>query len=215
MTDPNAAKFIFKQGDRCLELQNFEAAIALFDDAVKLIPDDAEGRHQDAIADYDKAIKFNSNYYKAWSNRANAQFNLGHFRRAIACYDKALSIQPDDPEVWYNRGCTLMAEGRIQDAICASLRQRQGRTQQRFAIASYDKAIDINPKHVPSWMNRGKSLSNQGHQKEALACYEKAIEIQPNESHDWNNRGLVLRRMGRFKEAVASYEQAVKCMHEN
>lgn len=42
MTDPNAAKFIFQHGLRCLEARDFEAAAALFDDAVKLTPDHAE-----------------------------------------------------------------------------------------------------------------------------------------------------------------------------
>ena len=97
MTDPNAAKFIFQQGVRCLESQDFEAAIALFDDAVKLMPDDAD----------------------AWACRG---LTLGHLKRyaeSIESFERAAQLNPKDVRIWLNRGIALSEWGKQEEAIAS------------------------------------------------------------------------------------------------
>ncbi|MHC5672858.1 tetratricopeptide repeat protein, partial [Nostoc sp.] len=73
------------------------------------------------------------------------------------------------------------------------------------AVASYDKAIQIEPDDHTTWYNRGIALRNLGRHEEAVASYDKAIQIEPDDHTTWYNRGIALRNLGRHEEAVASY----------
>lgn len=45
------------------------------------------------------------------------------------------------------------------------------------AIASYDKALQIDPTHADAWFNKGLSLKKIGKTKEASQCIEKSIDL--------------------------------------
>lgn len=45
------------------------------------------------------------------------------------------------------------------------------------AIASYDKALQIDPSHADAWFNKGMSLKKMGNAKEAQQCIEKSIDL--------------------------------------
>ena len=47
------------------------------------------------------------------------------------------------------------------------------------AIATYDKAIEIDPQYADAWNNKGSALGCLGKYEEAIAAYDKAIEIDP------------------------------------
>ncbi|MEM6503611.1 MAG: tetratricopeptide repeat protein, partial [Cyanobacteria bacterium P01_C01_bin.89] len=48
------------------------------------------------------------------------------------------------------------------------------------AIASYDRAIELNPNDAIAYNNRGLALSDQGELEAAIASYDRAIELNPN-----------------------------------
>jgi tetratricopeptide (TPR) repeat protein len=77
------------------------------------------------------------------------------------------------------------------------------------AVASYDRAIAINPDYVDAWHNRGNALFRLNRKKEAVASYDKAIAINPDYVDAWNNRGVALHDLRRYEEAVASYDKAI------
>jgi tetratricopeptide (TPR) repeat protein len=49
--------------------------------------------------------------------------------------------------------------------------------QNEEAIASYDKALQIDPGHADAWFNKGMSLKKTGQIKESLQCIEKSIDL--------------------------------------
>ena len=96
------------------------------------------GRHEEAIASYDKAVEFKRDYHEAWSNRGISLDDLDRYEEAIASYDKAIKFKPDFHEAWSGRGISLNNLGRNEEAI-----------------ASYDKAIEFRPDLHGAWYNRG------------------------------------------------------------
>jgi tetratricopeptide (TPR) repeat protein len=48
----------------------------------------------------------------------------------------------------------------------------------RAALANYDKAIELNPRHADAYVQKGISLQNDGQNNEALTAYNRAIEPQ-------------------------------------
>jgi tetratricopeptide (TPR) repeat protein len=69
----------------------------------------ADHRYEEAIASYDKALEVKPDDHQAWYNRGNALSALGRKEEAIASYDKALEVKPDYHQAWYNRGGALDA----------------------------------------------------------------------------------------------------------
>ena len=84
------------------------------------------------------------------------------------------------------------------------------------AIASYDRALQINPTDSESWNFRGVALRCLGRNEEAIASYDRALEINPDDSHVWFSRGILLSDdLGRYEEAIVSYDNALKVESEN
>ena len=63
----------------------------------------ALGRHEEAIADYDEALRIDPQLAAACYNRGNAKGVLGRHEEAIADYDEALRIDPQLAAAYYNR----------------------------------------------------------------------------------------------------------------
>ena len=72
------------------------------------------------------------------------------------------------------------------------------------AVASFDKALDINPNNNRAWSKRGIALHNLGKFEEAVASFDKALAINPNNNIARINRGLALWELGKHEEALAS-----------
>lgn len=47
------------------------------------------------------------------------------------------------------------------------------------AIKFYDKALEIDPKFLCAWVNKGMALSRLGRYQEAISAFDQAIEINP------------------------------------
>ncbi|MCZ7355412.1 MAG: tetratricopeptide repeat protein [Candidatus Methanoperedens sp.] len=71
------------------------------------------------------------------------------------------------------------------------------------ALATYDKAIEINPKDEKAWVDKGSALDDLGREEEALVCYDKAIEINPKDARVWSLKSWALDDLGRDEEAEA------------
>ena len=66
-------------------------------------------RHEEAIADYDEAIRLKPDYAQAYYNRGNAKGRLERHEEAIADYDEAIRLKPDHAQAYYNRGAAKAA----------------------------------------------------------------------------------------------------------
>ncbi|MEH2230930.1 MAG: tetratricopeptide repeat protein, partial [Nostoc sp.] len=155
--DNQKPPLLFELGSLLFAAKEYNAAIASYDQALKIKPDyhyawdrkgDALyklGRNEEAIASYDQALKFKPDLHEAWYNRGYALDDLERFEEAIASYDQALKFKPDLHEAWYNRGIAL---GKLE----------------RFekAIASYDQALKFKPDLHEAWYNRGIALGKLG-----------------------------------------------------
>ena len=77
------------------------------------------------------------------------------------------------------------------------------------AIASWDKALELNPKAPEIWHNRGSALANLKKYEEAIASFDRAVELKPDDSQAWSDRGTVLYIIQRWEDALASWDRAV------
>ncbi len=129
-SDPNRqAQLLFELGLLFLAEQDYRNAVASYDHALTIKPDDhqawnnrgyalsALGRTEEAITSYDHALTIKPDDHQAWNNRGYALDDLGRTEEAITSYDHALTLKPDKHEAWNNRGIALSALGRYEEAI--------------------------------------------------------------------------------------------------
>ena len=78
-----------------------------------------------------------------------------------------------------------------------------------LALASYDRALGVQPGHADALYNRGNALKALGRFDEALAAYDQALIARPDHADALNNRGVALQALKRLDDALASHERAL------
>lgn len=96
---------------------------------LKINPDDPEalkargnvlmalGRHEEAIAVYDRAINRQPDNPSLWCCLASALVKLKRYREAISCFDRAIHLKPESHVPWYWRGRILVELKQYQEAL--------------------------------------------------------------------------------------------------
>ncbi len=79
----------------------------------------AQGRPDEALPAYRRAVELRPGYAEVCSNLGNALLALGRFEEAAAAYRQAIELRPDLPEVYANLGGALQAQGKLDDAVTA------------------------------------------------------------------------------------------------
>lgn len=74
-------------------------------------------QYEKAIAAYDKAIKIRPNQYELWDKRGRLLLILNRYEEAIASCDRAIQIEPDYALAWYNKACCYIKQNSVDLAI--------------------------------------------------------------------------------------------------
>ncbi|MEH1768995.1 MAG: CHAT domain-containing protein, partial [Nostoc sp.] len=193
----------YNRGITLDKLGRFEEAIASYDRAIEIKPDDDLawynrgvvldnlGRFEEAIASYDRAIEIKPDNDSAWINRGSTLDKLGRFEEASASYDRAIEIKPDNDSAWYNRGITLDKLGRFEEAI-----------------ASFDNALKFKPDfHLP-WISRGIAAGEATRERTNFSfTLTLPNAAAPNLALKFSNSDLNKRG---YEGKLASYEEGLK-----
>ncbi|MGF1590273.1 MAG: tetratricopeptide repeat protein [Pleurocapsa sp.] len=83
------------------------------------------------------------------------------------------------------------------------------------AIASWEKALNLNPNLSEAWHNRGSALGRLGNYEAAIDSFQNALTIDPHNYQAWNDRAHALYQLQNWPEAVDSWSNAIKIMPGN
>jgi Flp pilus assembly protein TadD len=115
--------------------------------------------------------------------------------------EKLLEIDPSSLELienWFNLGLKQVSAGEFEQAI-----------------ASWEKALKINPNLSEAWHNRGSALGRLGKYEEAVESFQSALVIDPDNYQAWNDRAHALYQLQNWTEAINSWNNAIKIMPGN
>jgi tetratricopeptide (TPR) repeat protein len=149
--------------------------------------------HEEALASFDKYIKFDSDDALAWYFRSATLFMLDRFDEALTSSEIAIKLNPNDDTFWL-----------IQGIINLKLQYFEQ------ALSSLEKAIKLNPNRAENWWAIGVLLSYMKGYKEAVSLFEKSIEFNPDYGPAWTTRGFVLGYLRFYQEALVSFDKAIE-----
>jgi len=81
--------------------------------------------------------------------------------------------------------------------------------KRKDAIASFEKAVELNPQSSYARNNLGLALIYNKRYEEAVDSLEQAVELEPVEGYMWNNLGMAYEQLDRLDDARDAYEKAV------
>ena len=188
------------------------------------------GKHDEALAFYDRAIEEDPACIHAYSNKGVVLFITGKHDEALAPLERAAELvaaaAPDKNHamVHTNLAGVLDALGRRSEAIgrldmaldCLnkSGSDDQGRKMvaHMFEVLGEDAKAEACLMSGPAWRHhkKGMQLANMGRDEEAAACFDRAIREDPSLAEAHYSKGTVMRHLGRFDEALACFRQAAK-----
>jgi tetratricopeptide (TPR) repeat protein len=77
------------------------------------------------------------------------------------------------------------------------------------AIASFDKALEINPRYADAYYNRGFAYAiGKGQYDRAISDFNKAIEINPRCAEAYGARGIAYNAIGQLDKACSDWKRA-------
>jgi len=184
-------------------------------------------KHQQAVAEFQKAIQINPNYAIAYSSLGLVYFYIGQNQQAITELQKAIDIKPtkitwrNDIGIVYNAlGQNQQAVAELQNAIridsnCAMSYASLGYVyffmgQADQAIAEINKAIKINP-HVSNTYNILSMIYHfLGQYQKAITYNKKAIQVNPGDGAAYAGLGLNYLYLSQFKEAIPHFQRSIQ-----
>jgi tetratricopeptide (TPR) repeat protein len=130
------------------------------------------------------------------------------YRRGLDTHEKLVAGFPRRDPLYQRRLASNY------DAL-ADLLQGDGRTAQaeqiyRRAIEFYSKAIEVDPKFVPAWINRGRFYRDHHQYDKSLADLNQAITLDARNVEAWHRRGDTYASLRQYDKAVADYSKVVE-----
>jgi tetratricopeptide (TPR) repeat protein len=77
------------------------------------------------------------------------------------------------------------------------------------ALACFDRAIQLNPHHAETYINRGFVLQSLQRFAEAESSFDHALTLKPDNADAFISLGIALQESGQLQRAIASYDQAL------
>ena len=152
-----------------------------------------QGKLDEAVACYRRALELKPDFAEAHNNLGVALKDQGKLDEAVACYRRALELKPDFAEAHNNLGNALKDQGKLDEAV-----------------ACYRRALELKPDYAEAHNNLGMALKDQGKLDEAIACYRRALELKPDFAEAHGNLGSALEEMGDLQGAEDSFRAALR-----
>jgi tetratricopeptide (TPR) repeat protein len=151
-----------------------------------------KGRHEEALALLDRALKMPSNSdltARLWIQRSRVLQDLGRLDEALEAADRAIAAAPEFAPAWDQRATNLAALHRDAEALDA-----------------VERAIVLDPIYADGWLRKAGLLSRLGRHTEAVTALDDALRAGPRsvveQAGILTDKGRALIAARRYREAV-------------
>ena len=222
----NLYSVYLNNGNELINNKKYNEAITLLQDGLNIFPDKPEilnalgiaysgiGRYEEALKQYELAIRINPWFTIAKNNIASCYNNLGvqyaksgHWEEATKAYKKASEIAPEieGPKknisaLYWNQALQFVNSG--NDSL---------------AVKTYLEFLKLEPNSKDGYNNLGAAYSRLGDNKSAVNAMEHALQIDPNSKDIKSNliishqrRGIELLEAKSYNDALREFSRALE-----
>jgi predicted O-linked N-acetylglucosamine transferase (SPINDLY family) len=152
----------------------------------------AQGRHEEAVAEFRAVLVLEPNLAEAHHQLGNALKSLHRYAEAVASLRAAALLAPQSGAVWLNLGVGCLELSRLDEAV-----------------ACFRRAIRLEPTRPEAHNILGHALLAKGRCTAAKHCLEEALRLRPGYPAAHDNLGRVLKTQGLAAQALAHHRAAL------
>lgn len=153
----------------------------------------SEGKIEQAIECFSRAIQLNPDNGEAFFHRGIACIQLNQIKKALHDYRTALVLNPGSDKIHYN---IALVNYRLNDY--------------NEALKHFSQAVEINPKFEEAFYNRGLVNLKKKNQDAALADFSQAIRLNPSDEDAYYNRGNIRFAKKEFQASSADFSRVIE-----
>lgn len=177
------------------------------------------GRDQQALSDYEEALRLNGNNVSACMGKGIALNNLGQCELALTWFDRALEISPDNPDVLSNRAIAYFQAGQREKSLedfrnALALERKSGIYAARarcFLLAGnpaeawYDirEALHFEPDAPELLELAGEIEWERGNLAAGMEYFTKVLQKDPENNRCYFKRSKLYLQNHQFYEAIS------------
>ncbi len=188
-----------------------------------------DGKSQEAVIYYLKAVDLNASNYSVWQNILNVEADLNQYDSVVIHAERALEYFPNQALLYYFAGTGHLINKDFRKAVRMLEQGRKytvdpnlltvfygqlgdaynGLSENEKSYQAYDKALENGPNndHVLNNYSYYLSLANKDLDK-ALKMSTRLVEQHPNNPTYLDTHGWVLYTSGKYKESRKFLEKA-------
>lgn len=186
-----------------------------------------EGRSDEALSAFNKALKLDPNYIQVYIKKSNVYMERGDLTSALAQIKLATNLSPLDPDIYYHLGQIHYISGHYDLAMKAYM--ESSRLDPTFVYAhiqlavvehklgNHSTAVDMFqrisaqfPTHAEVFNYYGEVLIDQGSIQGAIDMFNKAMALDPSHPLPFINKAMILyQHLGKPEEAIQLCKSAL------
>lgn len=199
------AKSYLSRGTAQAQLRNMAAARQDFEAARQIAPNEtdaynnlaavsqAEGKSDDAIDFYHRALKIRATDFNALNGLINLYASKNEIDKAHSTIDQALDSYPNDASLHFLKARVY---GIQHNAQAAEVELR--------------KALEIDHNYLPAYSALGALFINTKQEDRAIEEYKKIIEIRPDDPGNYTLIGMLEYSRRNYDVAAENYRKALE-----
>ncbi len=207
---------VMEMGKQLKEKGSFKEAVAQYNMALKLTPNnikalkqlalvyEAQENWEEVVKCCRKIVAFQPNNVRAYLRQAKALKQQNKLYGAIAAFQEAIEIDKD----------ILKAQDykQLGDLFVQLKSSENQKAQVNDAIAAYKKAVELKPDFPPMvHISLADTLQKQERFEEAIVSYQKALEVKPDFGPGiYLKLGKAQLKQGQLDQAIATYQKAIE-----
>lgn len=203
----NLVQQYLREGENLRQRRNSEGALAKYQEALKLDPQEFLGyylsavvmfddkKYEEALGFIEKALALNSEHIKSYMVKGQSLEKLNRQEEALTTYRAAVAIDPAYEIGWDKIGVLLYNQKKYQEALDA-----------------YLHVLSINPQNVRVMEKIGQIYIDLNNPQEALVYLQKVV-ADPEGSKNartWLRLAQVQNNLGNCQDAKIACETALK-----
>ena len=224
------ALWVKKAQEQCQQAMNLNNQLAAVNITLGMVHN-GTGKYEDAVQDFEKALKTDPTNAAAYRGLAKAYEALGSPQKSESTFQKAIELKPDYWAGYNDLGVFYFQHGRYDDAI-TQFKQVIMLTPDNYrgynnlggiyyllnqwqdAQQMFEHSFTLKKSYAVS-SNLGTLYFIQGKYTEAARTYEKGIELNPNEYVIWGNLASAYYwAPGERNKAEKTYQKAITLSKE-